>query len=290
MNGHERRRRWRGLIYLFVVLLALPPGQVFAATNRRINTLSRASEVETFRNPQISSSAHNRFLFSNGPGGLIGRGGDDFTNPDTRGLGRGTSEPETLWLTNDGAIEWFDTDLVMPGVGLHLAFTRVYRGSVSSYAGPLGDQWEFNWNKRLAQNTTTSDVVFYEMGRKEDYVEDTGTFTSPPGRYDTLVFNATPDPDEFTRTDKYGIVETYELDEADVSGEDWYRLASIEDLSGNAIAFAYDGDGLLTTVTDTLDRDTTLAYDGNDRITKIVARNDIASGFSGMSGEQRIAS
>jgi YD repeat-containing protein len=269
VNAHERRRRGRGPIYLFIVLLALPPGQAFAATNRRINTLSRAAAVETFRNPQISSAAHNRFLFSHSPSDLLGRGGDDFANPDTRGFGRGASEPETLWLTHDGAIEWFDTDLSMPGVGLHLIFTRVYRGSVAGYAGPLGAQWEFNWNRRISQTNATANAIFYELGRKETYTYNAGDFDSPAGRYDTLEFDDTPDPDVFTRTDKYGIVETYEFDEEDGSGEDWYRLASIEDLNGNAITFAYDGDGRLTAVTDTLDRDTTLSYDGNDRITKI---------------------
>jgi hypothetical protein len=172
MSIYDRRRRYRGFIYLVVVLLVLPPGRAFAATNRRINQFSRAdSEMETLRNPQISSAGMNRFLFSHNPKDLLGSGGGDFTNPDSRGLGRGTSEPDTLWLTHDGAIEWFDTDLTMPGVGLHLAFTRVYRGSVSGYAGPLGAQWEFNWNRRISQTQAGEDAILYDMGRKETYTE-----------------------------------------------------------------------------------------------------------------------
>jgi YD repeat-containing protein len=268
MNVYESRRRYRALIYLLALLLGVPPGflsQTFAAT-RRGGTFTRSGPLETFRNPQISSAAHNRFLLSHSPSDLLGGGGDSLSHPALRGYGA-AAEPETQWLSDKGRVEWFARDLFVPGVGLHLALDRVWRGSLDAYDGPLGQQWEFSWNKRLSEPNATGNVTFYDMGRSETYTYSAGTFTSPAGRYDALVRQTTPNPDEYTRTDREGLVETYEYDTT--SGVTWYRLKSIADLNGNAQTYFYDGNRNLTKVTDTLARDTTLAYDGSDRVTSI---------------------
>jgi YD repeat-containing protein len=282
MTTHETLRRFRAVVYLLAVFLALPPGfatQVLAA-NLRTSALTHDGLMETFRNPQFSSPQHNRFLHAQQAQSLLGGAGGSFTNPDTAGLG-GPAELETLWLTNGGALEWFDRDVYVPGVGLPLMLQRVYRGSVSSYAGPLGQRWEFNWNKRLFVEAD-DDVVFHELGRHETYDEDSGDYASPAGRYDTLVLDTGPDPDEYTRTDKQGITEAYEYD-SDEAGTTWYRLAEIADLNGNTLSFLYDGGSHLTTVTDTLARDTTLAYDGLDRLTKLTdsASREWVYGYDG---------
>ena len=91
MNAHDRRRRLAPLVYALATVLALPPGlmpSAGAVTNRRLNTLTRDTKLETFRNPQFSSAARNRFLFTQGPQALVGSGGDDFSKPDCRGYGR----------------------------------------------------------------------------------------------------------------------------------------------------------------------------------------------------------
>jgi len=160
-------------------------------------------------------------------------------------------------------VEWSERDLSLRGVGLPLSFERIFRGSVTSYAGPLGSSWEFSWNKRLFEETS-GDVSFYDMGRIDLYTEDSGDYTSPAGRYDLLEKDTGPSPDIFTRTDKFGTVETYE-DE----GDDWFRLKTIVDTNGNTLTFGYDAYSRLTTVTDTLSQVTTIAYDGNDRIATI---------------------
>src|SRR6185436_7583849 len=168
----------------------------------------------------------------------------------------------TQWLTDDGKVEWFGQDLFLPGVGLQLAFQRVWRGSVSSYAGPLGGSWDFTWNKRLSDTGINTSVTFNDMGRSETYTYSSG-YVSPAGRYDSLVRQTTPNPDEYTRTDREGITETYVYD-TDNGSITWYRLKKIEDLNNNTLTVFYDGNRNLTKVTDTLARDTTIAYDGND--------------------------
>ncbi|MGQ0553764.1 MAG: glycosyltransferase [Planctomycetota bacterium] len=278
MNTYERRRLNRAVCYLLIVLLGLPPGFLpkALATNRRLNTLTRDTLMETFRNPQFSSAASNRFLFTQGPTALVGEGGASFSNPGAAGYGS-LAEPEVHWLTYKGRLEWSETDAYLPSVGLPLLFQRIYRGSVEGYDGPLGKQWEFNWNRRLYEEGD-SDVVVLDMGRAETYDESGGSYTSPAGRYDTLAKNTHPNPDEMTRTDREGIVETY-VDE----GGGWFRLKSMADLNSNALAFAYDSNGLLTKVTDSLSRDHTLSYDANDRITKIAdsASREWVYGYDG---------
>ncbi|CAN0273094.1 unnamed protein product, partial [Ectocarpus fasciculatus] len=197
-----------------------------------------------------------------GPQGLVADGVAEFQDPEARGYSS-NGGLQALWLSRNGALEWADSDAFVRGVGLDLSFQRMWRSSVTTYDGPLGNQWEFTWNKRLFEESD-NDVVFHEMGRKETYNEASGTYSSPAGRYDTLAKDTGPNPDIFTRTDKYGVVETYE-DE----GSGWYRLTEIEDTNDNALTFAYDTNAKLTAVTDTLARDTTLAYDTNGRITKI---------------------
>lgn len=127
LNAYESRRRFRVLVYLLALLLGLPPGMVTRAqaATKRWNTLSRGANLETFRNPQLSSAQHNRFLFSHSPSALLGSGGDSLSHPASRGYG-GMAEPETQWLTDEGKVEWFAQDLFLPGVGLQLAFQRVW--------------------------------------------------------------------------------------------------------------------------------------------------------------------
>lgn len=281
MSRYERRRRLAPVVYLFTLLLALPPGwfpAAFAVANRRLNTLERDTKLETFRNPQFSTAGSNRFLGTLGPRALVGSGGDDFSNPDSRGYGA-VAEPQAHWISYKGRLEWTVNDLMLPGVGLPLIFQRIWRGSVSSYDGPLGKEWEFNWNKRLNYDASGSPtrVWFHELGRREDYVLSGGAYTSPIGRYDTLTRTATP---EYWRTDREGVKEVYEQEAADGT---WFRLKSITDLNGNALAFAYDASSLLTKVTDTLAQDTTLAWDANDRITKITdhASREWVYGYDG---------
>ena len=270
MTTRASRQLSRLVVYVLVLLMGLPPGLMAraAAATKRTATFTRDNVLESFRNPQFSSGAANRFVFTNGPTALTGGGGSGLAAPAVAGY-RAIAEPEASWLPFKGKIEWAARDLYIPGVGLDLSFDRVWRGSVSAFDGPLGLQWEFNWNKRLFEPDATSNVTFYEGGRKETYTYSAGNFASPAGRYDSLVRQTTPNPDEYTRTDREGIQETYEFDTNSGSTVTWYRLREIKDLNNNTLTFAYDGGRNLTKVTDTLSRDTTLSYDGNDRLTKI---------------------
>jgi len=267
MNAYESRRRLAPVIWLMIFSMAMPPAwmsSAFATSNLRLSAFSRDTKLETFRNPQFSGANGSRFLGTEGPQALIGSGGDSFADPDSRGYGS-VAEPAAHWISYRGRVEWTDNDLMMPGVGLPLIFQRIYRGSVSSYNGPLGKEWEFNWNKRIEYDASGGGTRawFYEMGRREEYAYTGSVYTSPIGRYDTLTRTGTP---EYIRTDREGIAETYEQEPSAAAS---FRLRKIEDLNGNTLTFSYDGSSLLTKVTDSLARDTTLAFDSNGRVTSI---------------------
>ena len=274
MNRYEARRRWAPLVWMFVVMLALPPGALVPeahATGLWSNALTREDAyMESFRNPQISSGQYNRFLMTQNPWELLAGGGEDLLDPSDRG-NRWTAEPNAQWLTNHGYVEWTEQDLSLPGNVFDLTFSRVNRGSVESYNGPLGLCWDFNWNKRL-HLTDNADPVpdtieLYDMGRVDVYTWDSGTssWLSPAGRYDTFAGNAS----EYTRTDRYGIVETYAP-----SDYGWYRLYSMHDPGeasdgdGNVIEFYYSN-GKLLQVTNDAGFIAQLSYDEGGRITMI---------------------
>lgn len=297
MNRYETRRRWAPLVWMFVVMLALPPGALVPeshATGLWSNALTREDAyMESFRNPQISSGQYNRFLMTQNPWELLGGGGEDLLDPSDRG-NQWTAEPNAQWLTNHGYVEWTEQDLSLPGNVFDLTFSRVNRGSVESYNGPLGLCWDFNWNKRL-HFTDNADPVpdtieLYDMGRVDVYTWDSGTssWLSPAGRYDTFAGNAS----EYTRTDRYGIVETYAP-----SDYGWYRLYSMHDPGeasdgdGNMIEFyysdgkllqvtndagfiaqlSYDEGGRITMISDLDEREWKYAYDGDSRLTAVTS-------------------
>jgi len=276
MNAHERRRRLAPIVWTFAVLMALPPGlftERAHATAYWYNEVTRDSLMESFRNPAISSGQYNRFLMTQNPWELLGGGGEDLMDPDERG-NQWFAEPNASWLPKDGRVEWTEQDIFLPGLSFDLQFSRVYRGSVASYDGPLGKRWDFNWNKRIKKLTPGSygNVVLYDMGRIETYVYNSGSgsWTSPAGRYDTLVDTGGP----IERTDRFGIKETYTLQQFLTEGA-WYYLEIMDDLHYpyNHMDFDHDagsgGDGHLTSITNDAGFLVDLDYDSSGRITSV---------------------
>jgi len=145
-------------------------------------------------------------------------------------------------------------DLRIPGRGLSLTLHRFYN-SLSTYQGPLGYGWTFNYGMNVREEDGNA-LVMVEDGRVDKYVPDgSGGYTSPKGVYDTL----TKSGGTFTLKRKDQTRYNF-----DTSG----KLASIVDKNGNTITLGYTG-GNLTTVTDPTGRQLTLSYDGSNRITQI---------------------
>jgi RHS repeat-associated protein len=192
----------------------------------------------------------------------------------------------------DGAFTHQVTDLTIPGRGFDWTLTRTYRSDVQ-VDGPLGHNWELNYNQRLevvtAQNLAKfqaaipgakiGDVDAIDGDSRDDlYVLNAdGTFTPPAGFYSRLVANA---DGSFTERSADGSVITYSRPDArgvatmasmaDPDGDtmrfvynDQEQLTFVYDTMGRPIAYFYDPQGRLTEVRDFTNRSITFAYDGN---------------------------
>ncbi len=151
-----------------------------------------------------------------------------------------------------------ETDLRIPGRGFDFVMQRTYR-SQYRLNGPMGQNWDFNYNQRLILPGSANDdlrvVRRKGFGRIDAYVRnDDGSFTSPAGFYDQLHKN---EDGTFTIRDRYGFKTHF-----DARG----HLTGMADRNGNVMNFAYDSRGCMTTVTDTLGRQIRFSYSQRGRI------------------------
>lgn len=157
-----------------------------------------------------------------------------------------------------------ETDLFIKSRGFDFEFTRTYKNQVD-YDGPLGHDWDFNYNKRLDRNPFTGDVDTYSgTGRLDSYLtEPDGSYTPPAGFFDRL--KEDPGGGQTVR-ERDGTKYTYlPFDGTAKEG----RLASITDRMRNRMTFEYDAGGRLTTIEDTLGREIVFTYDADWRIETI---------------------
>lgn len=159
--------------------------------------------------------------------------------------------------TGNFAFEY--TDLVMPGRGLSVAFSRTYN-SLDGYRGPLGLGWTHSYNVFTKENADASVTIKHGDGHEDIYLPSSGgAYTAQvPGVYETLVKNSGGD---FTLTDKDQNRRQFAANGA---------LVSWSDSNGNALRFSYDSAGKLTTITDASGRSISLGYDGSGRLTGLV--------------------
>lgn len=170
---------------------------------------------------------------------------------------------------NSGQFYLYMTDLVIPGRGLDYRFEREYRSQIE-YDGPLGFNWDHNYNMRLNQEldgggTPTGNMFLVTgLGRKEFYVKNPdGSFTSPAGKYDKLTKN--PDG-TFVLRDKDGKKYFFSAVRVPINRA---FLFAIEDRNHNRLSFTYNAGGQLTQVTDTLGRPIQYVYNADGTLDHI---------------------
>ncbi|MBI4431506.1 MAG: RHS repeat-associated core domain-containing protein [Candidatus Omnitrophica bacterium] len=190
-------------------------------------------------------------------------------------------------LLNSGEFVLSVVDLEIPGRGFPFRFTRTYKSRIS-YNGPLGFNWDHNYNMRLMRHRNASNQLTGHMllaagsGRQDLYVSNgDGTFKSPRGFYTQL--RRQPDG-SYKLRDRHGMKYLFFELRADA---DRLFLASITDRNENMMSFTYDSKGLLRTVTDTLGRQVTYSYDLSDRINKATdfSGREVIFGYDGSSGD-----
>ncbi|MBI2906564.1 MAG: hypothetical protein HYX92_02780, partial [Chloroflexi bacterium] len=150
-----------------------------------------------------------------------------------------------------------ETDLSIPGRGPGLVFQRTYNPA-RLVDGPLGYGWTHSYNGRLYTYSHGEALIIGPTGRADVYVPNgAGGYTPPIGDFSTLVHNG---DGAWTLTGKNQTRWAYSS-----AG----KLTSIADRNSNTATLTYDGNGVLTSVTDPSGRSLTFGY-ASGRISSIV--------------------
>ncbi|MBI2168579.1 MAG: PD40 domain-containing protein [Actinobacteria bacterium] len=150
-------------------------------------------------------------------------------------------------------------DLSVPGPGAAFSFSRFYN-SADTNDGPLGVGWTHDYNATLIVDETTGDVTLRgEDGQQVAFTKQPdGSFAGPPGGLSTL--EAVGSGYTLTTLDRlaYGF---------DPEG----LLTSLTDEAGNLTTLAYDPAGNLDTVTDAAGRAFSFTHDVDGHLVKVQA-------------------
>lgn len=210
----------------------------------------------------------------------------------TLGPSGGTTNPQGSYAepvsTATGNYYTSHTDLVIPGKGMPLHFTRYYN-SQDTYQGPLGANWSHSYNIVLTEHGASGAVTIKEVDghliafaptSNGSYVAVTkgllDTLTKNPGgsftvqRKSQARFEFSSEGRLISKRDRNANTQTLSYD---ASG----RLVSITDSSGRLLSLAYDSSNRITSLTDPLGRVLQYAYDlhGN-----LVSFRDALAGLS----------
>ncbi|OGQ06143.1 MAG: hypothetical protein A2979_06195 [Deltaproteobacteria bacterium RIFCSPLOWO2_01_FULL_45_74] len=188
-------------------------------------------------------------------------------------------------LLHSGDLLQTNTDLKIPGrgpstgsgQGLDFEFTRTYRSRIT-FDGPLGFNWDHNYNKRLVLRDDGNVARFDGQARFDIYVKNadgnpsTGSgqaYTSPAGYFDTLI--VAPDPADSKKM--LGAIIKDKHSTENVYGADGY-ITQIKDRNGNTMRFEYNSVlssefKVLSSVTDTVGRKIEYTYNSSGNLTEI---------------------
>jgi YD repeat-containing protein len=201
--------------------------------------------------------------FTTGLGDPAGCGCTSPENPNSLSTGGSAQDNgQGSVFLHTGELTQHAVDLAIPGRGMDWQFERRYRSGMS-YDGPLGQGWEFNYNRRLAVQANGDVLCVNGLGRADRYVLAGGTYQSPRGFYTRLTRN--PDG-TFDERDRHGTVHSYLA--TNMLGI--AQLARVRDRNSNQMTFGYNALSQLTNVVDTLGRSISYSYDANGRLTQVM--------------------
>ncbi len=165
---------------------------------------------------------------------------------------------------HSGEFFYHEVDLEIPGRGFNWKFERKYRSGVT-YDGPLGHNWEFNYDRRLVVlNNANQDVVRLDgYGRADTFTRNNdGSYQAPTGFYSGLTRR---NDGSFFELDFRGSRAEYSAPDA----QGVARMTTLSDRDGNTMRFSYDGQSRLVSVSDTLGRTITYNYDSQNHLSYI---------------------
>ena len=164
------------------------------------------------------------------------------------------------------------TDVSDQEPGLSLDFVRSFLQPINGrYSfGPLGRGWAVSWFSSLSTDAQ-GNVDIEDVGATSFFtLQSEGSYVGQPGDYETLTLNQ----GLYYLQETDGTVTVYHADgsfeyEADSNGNritavyTGSRITSLVDSNGDALAIAYNDQGLISQVTDAFGRVTTYGYDSS---------------------------
>lgn len=158
-----------------------------------------------------------------------------------------------------------ENDIHLAGRGFDFNWSRVYQ-SVSGENTAQGNGWNHSYDYRLERVTNSEDLIFHHGNGRHDRMRRRlgghWRLLNLPMRTE-LEANG-----EYSMRFVNGMTYTFNpLNESAPSASDG-KIASMTDRNGNMMTFAYNGQGQLISIVDTLGREIVIEY-GNGKITRV---------------------
>src|SRR6266550_3713411 len=162
---------------------------------------------------------------------------------------------------HDGEFQLHFLDSEIVGRGFNWKFERTYRSGIN-FNGPLGHNWEFNYNRRLFVEAGGSVLRMDGYGRADRYELVGRSFKAPTGFYTQLVRNTRG---TFIEKDRSRTQVLY----AAPDGQGIARMTELRGRNGNRMQFKYNPQGQLIEVIDTLGRSILYHYNAENRLVEV---------------------
>jgi RHS repeat-associated protein len=169
-----------------------------------------------------------------------------------------------------------DKDIHYFTLGPTIRFARYYNAT-STYEGIFGRGWTFSYGVHLIEEASGDVMVVRESGAEDLFTsQGGGAYAHPKAIYDVLTKNPDDTFSLWVKDEKL----TYAFDTNGV-------LTSVADTNGNTVTLSYDANDLLTTITDASGRTITFAYNANSQVETITDHLDRPITFTYENGDMK---
>jgi YD repeat-containing protein len=155
---------------------------------------------------------------------------------------------------------WYESKLG-PSVEISISYNSQ---SAINQNEPFGSKWILNYGTYLVVDTSGNVTIFMPDGRRDVYTKTTGGYTNPYQVFNTLTKIA---ENHFELKMPNNVIFVYNIPEGTSSLQPF--LVEIRDTHNQNLTFGYDSNVRLTTITDALNRVTTLTYNEQNLVTLV---------------------